>query len=377
MFRKYSLPQNRRSIFQQIRRYKLEERIDFGRNGISTAKKRADMARGDQLARQWKIIQTLISSRMGKSAADIARELNCHPRTVYRDLDALQSAGFPMYTERVDGKSLWSLLDTVKHHFPVPLTLTELMALHFNRNVLKVLEGTVFYDSLESLFQKVRATLPPESKKYLEQISKSLVTRPRPYKQYDKFKEIIYQVNEAVIQRKVIDIVYYTMSRRRMTKRKVAPYQVWFYDGSFYLIGQCSLANEVRIFALDRIKMLHITEETFDIPSDFDFDALMNKSFGVFKGPSVKIKVWFDKEIAGYIREKVWHSSQRIQEQKDGSIIFKAEVSGSDEVKFWVMSWGAKALVLEPESLRKEIQSECSLTLAQYNNHVEVDLATG
>jgi len=314
---------------------------------------------------------------MGKSAADIARDLNCHPRTVYRDLDALQSAGFPMYTERVDGKSLWSLLFTVKHYFPIPFNLTELMALHFSRDVLKVLEGTVFYDSLESLFQKVRTTLPPESKKYLEQVSKSLSSRPRPYKQYEKFKEIIHQVNEAVIQRKVIEIVYYTMSRQRRTKRKVAPYHVWFYDGTFYLIGLCSLANEIRIFALDRIKILHTTEETFNIPSDFDFDALMNKSFGVFQGPVVKIKVWFDKKIAGYIREKVWHSSQKIQDQKDGSIIFEAEVSGTDEVKYWVMSWGAKALVLEPESLRKEIQSECALTLDHYTNNSEVEHATG
>ena len=335
------------------------------------------MARGDQLARQWKIIQTLISFRMGKSAADIARDLSCHPRTVYRDLDALQSAGFPIYTERVDGKSLWLFLDTVKHHFPIPFNLTELMALHFSRDALKVLQGTVFYDSLESLFQKVRTTLPPESKNYIEQISKSLCSRPRPYKQYEKSKEIIHQVNEAVIQRKVIDIVYYTMSRRRMTKRKVAPYQVWFYDCSFYLIGLCNLTNEIRIFALDRIKMLHTTDETFSIPSDFDFDALMQKSFGVFQGPVVSIKVWFDKEIAGYIGEKVWHSSQKIHEQKDGSIVFEAEVSGTDEVKFWLMSWGSKALVLEPESLREEIRVECALTLDHYNNHVEADRATG
>ncbi|MBI4763186.1 MAG: HTH domain-containing protein, partial [Deltaproteobacteria bacterium] len=74
------------------------------------------MARGDQLGRQWRIIQTLLKTRTGKSAADLAEEMEAHPRTVYRDLEALQVAGFPIYTERVDGKNLWSLLDTMKHH---------------------------------------------------------------------------------------------------------------------------------------------------------------------------------------------------------------------------------------------------------------------
>lgn len=68
------------------------------------------MARGDQVGRQWKIIQTLISSKTGKSAADLANDLECNPRTIYRDLEALQVAGFPIYTERVDGKNLWSLV---------------------------------------------------------------------------------------------------------------------------------------------------------------------------------------------------------------------------------------------------------------------------
>jgi predicted DNA-binding transcriptional regulator YafY len=53
------------------------------------------MARGHQLARQWKIIQTLITSRKGKSAAELAIEIECHPRTLYRDIEALQAAGFP------------------------------------------------------------------------------------------------------------------------------------------------------------------------------------------------------------------------------------------------------------------------------------------
>ena len=58
------------------------------------------MARGDQLARQWRIIQTLIASKRGKSVADLVKDENCHLRTVYRDLEALQEAGFPIYQER-------------------------------------------------------------------------------------------------------------------------------------------------------------------------------------------------------------------------------------------------------------------------------------
>ena len=96
------------------------------------------MARGDQLGRQWRIIQTLISSKRGKSASELASELDCHPRTVYRDLEALQIAGFPIYTERVEGKSLWSLLDTVKHQIPIPFSLPELMALYFGADMLRV-----------------------------------------------------------------------------------------------------------------------------------------------------------------------------------------------------------------------------------------------
>ncbi|MBW2063287.1 MAG: HTH domain-containing protein [Deltaproteobacteria bacterium] len=85
-----------------------------------------------------RIIQTLISSKRGKSAAELASELDCHPRTVYRDLEALEIAGFPIYTERVEGKNLWSLLDTVKHQIPIPFSLPELMALYFGIDMLSL-----------------------------------------------------------------------------------------------------------------------------------------------------------------------------------------------------------------------------------------------
>lgn len=54
------------------------------------------MARGDQLARQWIIFQQLMSAKQGKTVNDLAADVDCHPRTVYRDLEALQVGGFPI-----------------------------------------------------------------------------------------------------------------------------------------------------------------------------------------------------------------------------------------------------------------------------------------
>jgi predicted DNA-binding transcriptional regulator YafY len=184
------------------------------------------MARGDQLGRQWGIIQILVTSGAGKSAAELALEMESHPRTVYRDLEALRLAGFPIYTERVEGKNVWSLLDTLKHHMPVPFSRPELMALHFTRDMMKVFKGTAFNDSLESLFQKVKTTLPPESIKYLKTVEQTLQIAVKPYKDYARFKGIIDRANDAAVKRKTVEIVYYTMSRKKETRRRVDPYRV-------------------------------------------------------------------------------------------------------------------------------------------------------
>ena len=65
--------------------------------------------------------------------------------------------------------------------------------------------------------------------------------------------------------------------------------------------------------------------------------------------------------------EKIWHHTQKIEPQKDGSIIFSAEVAGAEEVKHWVMSWGINAEVIEPKFLREEIATELIDCLDKYS----------
>ena len=165
---------------------------------------------------------------------------------------------------------------------------------------------------------------------------------------------------------KCIEMVYFTIGRNKETSRTVAPYSIWFFSGTLYLIGFCHLRQDVRLFALDRIKSVNKTEEPFEIPEEFDVEDFMKASFGVFQGDITRVKIWFAPEIADHIKEKTWHESQVIQEEGDGAIIFEAEVAGTDEIKFWIMSWGSKARVIEPESLKNDIRADVRLMLKAY-----------
>jgi predicted DNA-binding transcriptional regulator YafY len=336
-----------------------------------SVRKGGRMARGDQLARQWKIFQTLVNSRYGKSVAALAEELDCHQRTVYRDLDALEAAGFPIYTEFENGRNLWRIVDSARTPLPVPFSLPELMALYFGSDALRALEGTVFYDSLASVLKKIESSIPPEAGAYLRQVEKSFHARPGPHKAYATHRKIIEQINDALLNNRVIEIVYYTLSRRKKTRRRVAPYRVWYHNGGIYVIGHCRWRNDIRIFALDRIRMVHQTDEAFEAPEEFDADEFMRSSFGVCQGEPRAVKILFHADIAEFIRERVWHESQRLSENPDGSLVFEARVACSDEFKAWVMRWGGKAVVLAPGELRESIRSEASEMLAVYADDVK------
>lgn len=82
---------------------------------------------------------------------------------------------------------------------------------------------TVFYDSQKSLFKKIKTTIPPESLKYLEQVQQTLHVGIKPFKDYAKFRGIIDRVNEAALKKRTVEIVYYTMSRKKETRRRMGP----------------------------------------------------------------------------------------------------------------------------------------------------------
>lgn len=326
------------------------------------------MSRGRQLTRQWRIIQKLAASPLGATIDEIADDVDCCRRTLYRDLSALQEAGFPLYNPGNSGKkNCWAMLANDRLNLPFPLELPEVMALYLGRDVLKILKDTFIYDNLDTLFKKIQAMLPAEAIDFLKDVENNLYVRQRPYKHYkESLTRLFNAINRAIADNRSMDITYFTMSRGEDTRRRIDPYSLWYFDGSFYVIGHCHLRHEIRVFAVDRVQKFQITAETFQRPADFSIREFMQTSFGVFRGQATRVRIRFSAQVAGYVKEKEWHESQILTEKADGSVELEMEVAGTREVKLWVLGWGAQAVVLTPDALRKEIKAEIKAMRARY-----------
>ena len=105
-------------------------------------------------------------------------------------------------------------------------------------------------------------------------------------------------------------------------------------------------------------------------------DEFLGASFGIFQGEPTLVKIRFYPEVAGYIKEKIWHDSQKLESQDDGSLLFEAVVAGTQEIKYWILGWGSHAQVLEPESLKEEICAQAVATLNLYRKGATIREAT-
>ncbi len=321
--------------------------------------------RGDQLARQWQLIQRLARSRSGVGLEQLAEDLGCVRRTVYRDLDALMYAGFPVVSEKRDGRVYYRFVETFDLG-DVPFSTDEILALAFGADLLRPLEGTLFHDSIDSALEKIRASLGDELAGYLDRLAESFRVLPGPHKRYTEYRDTIQTLSDAVLGRTTVSMRYYTGRSGEETSRKLDPYHVWYRGGGLYVIGHDHRSEEIRTFAVDRIRRIEASDARFTPRTDFDFEAYTAASFGVVAEPAEHVVVRFSRAWATHVRERTWHASQRVRDAHDGGVVLEMDVGGSDELRSWILSFGPGAEVLEPESLREQVADALSGALARY-----------
>jgi predicted DNA-binding transcriptional regulator YafY len=326
------------------------------------------VSRNDQVTRQWHLLRQLESTR-GVTLQELAESLPDdypkHLRTLRRDLAALEASGFPLATERLGGQTRWKLMEGYRHIPALTFSTTELMALTFSRHLLKPLEGTQIQTSLDSALNKAAAALPPQGLAYVRQMQDLFSIGLGPHKTYRHHRNTIDRLTRAVAQLRTVQMRYYSASRNTTTRREVDPYRLWYAGGALYLIAYDHRRRAVRLFAVDRIRFLTLTDHPYQIPLDFDMDAYVQDALVVMRGKPIAVELLFAKPEAAWVKDRLWHPSQHLTALKDGRLRMTLQVADTRELVGWILSFGASVRVVNPSDLRQRVREEARKVLSR------------
>ena len=323
--------------------------------------------RNTEVIRQWKILKRIEKSRY-VTASDLAEEHDVALRTIRRDIEALQEAGFPLYDDKESGRKVWRLLDGYSQKAQASFTMSEMAALYFGRHLMTILSGSPFADDLDSAFVKIRAALPEKSTRYLARISDLFGARPFPSKDYSAKKEVIQTLVDATLHERRVDMSYYSASSKRAKRYEVDPYRVVYYQGGLYLYGRVEEYAEIRTFAVERIERIALMDISFEMPKDHEIEAHTRNAFGIAGGKAREVILRFDAAAADSVKDRTWHESQTIATRPDGTFDLTMNVALSRELKAWVRSFVPRVLVIRPESLKDEIERDLKEALTRWKN---------
>ncbi|PYQ74208.1 MAG: hypothetical protein DMG04_11130 [Acidobacteria bacterium] len=328
------------------------------------------MPRNAEVIRQWTILREIERARgAGVTIDDLASLCDVTTRTIRRDLQALEEAGFPLYDDRShdDGRTRWQVSGQAFKGLAAGLTVSELCALYFSRSLLESLSGTPFRDDVESAFEKLASVLTPHMRQFLDQLPRIIATKPDPMRRKDdpRQQRIIARAIDATLHHRQATIVYHSASSDRTKTYLVHPCRLAYAQGGLYLLAYVPEYGEVRTFAVERVQELSLLEERFT-PIEELPDTAFPHSLGVHTGPPERVELEFEPAVADYVRAREWHPSQAMRDTESGGLHMTLDVCLDRALESWILSFGPFARVIAPDSLAREIAGRFEEARARY-----------
>ena len=312
--------------------------------------------RGDQIARVLKLVH-LLQGR-GRTLQQLRAELGVTKRTVQRDIQVLEQTGFPVTSEQRNRSIYWRLAYDPVLEGPLDLTQQERMALYFSRGLLKPLAGTPFFEAIESALAKIGAGISAPGHTLLHSFDNQIGIAAFGTKDFTRSREVIAALTRAIQHHFAIKITHATPQHSNAVEYRLNPYRLHYHQGGLYLIALDHAKDDLRTFAVERIRTVVVTRSRFTPPPVATLDELQSTAFQLIHGEPQLVRIRFSPEQAPYIAERTWHESQTLEPQPDGSVILSLRVASLWEVKRWLLGWGVDATVLEPLQLVKDTEQE-------------------
>ncbi len=317
----------------------------------------------DRVARFYRVATYLSAHPDGVTPDELARFLGMSRRNAYRDLRALEDElGMPVWA---DG-GRWGL-EKAAFLPAFRLTRGEGMAV-FLAARLMAKYADAYDPELAAAFQKLGEALPPVLGRHVHR-TLDIMARRRPDPDGTRRLDAL---TRAWAERRVVEFTYDTSTYDPGRPERAARVRPYLIEPStethaLYLIGWDETREAVRTFKLERIRQLGVTADVFEEPPAGVIEEALERAWGIIADQGeVEVVLRFAPAVAARVAEATWHPSQAVEHGADGSLTWRATISGTLEIRAWILSWGPDVEVLAPPPLRHEVAGLVAAATARY-----------
>ena len=308
----------------------------------------------EQKGKQMKIerligILSILLQKDSVTAPELAEQFEVSRRTIGRDIDDLCSAGIPVVTRQGSNGGI-SIMKNYRFDRTL-LTRTELQDILAGLRSLDSVNGTNRYGQLMEKLSAGGSDFLTGGQSVLIDLSSWSKTSLAPK---------IEQIRDAIDHCLELHFLYY--APKGESYRRMEPYYLIFRWSSWYVWGWCLDRQDFRLFKLNRMDRLQISETKF-LKRKVSLPDLSNER--IFPG-GIQVKALFAPECKWRLVEEF--GPECFEEQPDGRLLFQADYTDRENLLTWILSFRNQAELLEPESLREELAQALADALKKYQS---------
>lgn len=277
----------------------------------------------------------------------LAERFEVSRRTITRDIEALCNAGIPIQTSQGTGGGI-RIMDGYRMDRTL-LTSKDMQMILAGLRSLDSVSGSKYYSQLMEKLQT-------GASKFINGKDFMLIDLSSWYRESLAPKIEVIQI--AIENRHLLSFQYYSPSGE--SERMIEPYYLVFQWSSWYVWGWCRKRKDFRLFKLNRMDAVAASGQDFAC-RDVPMPDLSNEK--IFPG-GIKVKVLFTPDVKWRLVEEF--GPKCFTETEDGKLLFMADYTNLENLVTWLLTFGAKAEVLEPANVRNEIKRIAQETLKLY-----------
>lgn len=289
-------------------------------------------------------IHALLQQDRRPNCSTLSKQLEISTKTAQRDLEFMRDR-LELPIEYDPATRGYVYTEEVVNFPTVQVSEGEVVALLVAQKAMEQYRGTPFEETLRRAVQKLVASLEDEVNFELGDILDTFSFQSFGVAPVDPV--VFERIAQAVRDQREITFDYTKARTGRTESRHVQPYHLANLQQCWYLIARDVAKGELRLFALPRIAAVKPGRKAFRRPVDFSPRDYLANAFGPYAaGKLQEVKIEFAAAVAPYIKERIWHASQKLESLPDGRLILTMTVARLELVESWVRSWGDRAQII-------------------------------